>query len=239
MVSSVIIPPNTALVDRNGRVTPEWYRYFVSIIRDLLAGTRGLEEVLLSATGVVTDYGDDTTPDLLGMAVAPENAPDMLPPVQVPYAAEDSLPSVTHAQVNVDETPGLIEQTGFDSFTKRAMGVANATDVLTRADGDGRYIIGGGAVSANIRQVTSSPTLAADDHTLLCDATGGAITVALPSAASSAKRILAIKKVDAGINAVTIDPNGAELIDGAASLSLLTQWQAIMIQCDGAAWFVI
>ena len=226
MASSVINPPNTALVDRNGRVTPEWYRYFVSIIRDLLAGTRGLEEVLLSATGVVTDYGDDTTPDLL-------------PPVQVPYAAEDSLPSVTHAQVNVDETPGLIEQTGFDSFTKRAMGVANATDVLTRADGDGRYIIGGGAVSANIRQVTSSPTLAADDHTLLCDATGGAITVALPSAASSAKRILAIKKVDAGINAVTIDPNGAELIDGAASLSLLTQWQAIMIQCDGAAWFVI
>lgn len=226
MASSVINPPNTALVDSNGRVTPEWYRYFVSIIRDLLAGTRGLEEVLLSATGVVTDYGDDTTPDLL-------------PPVQVPYAAEDSLPSVTHAQVNVDETPGLIEQTGFDSFTKRAMGVANATDVLTRADGDGRYIIGGGAVSANIRQVTSSPTLAADDHTLLCDATGGAITVALPSAASSAKRILAIKKVDAGINAVTIDPNGAELIDGAASLSLLTQWQAIMIQCDGAAWFVI
>ena len=226
MASSVINPPNTALVDRNGRVTPEWYRYFVSIIRDLLAGTRGLEEVLLSATGVVTDYGDDTTPD-------------MLPPVQVPYAAEDSLPSVTHAQVNVDETPGLIEQTGFDSFTKRAMGVANATDVLTRADGDGRYIIGGGAVSANIRQVTSSPTLAADDHTLLCDATGGAITVALPSAASSAKRILTIKKVDAGINAVTIDPNGAELIDGAASLSLLTQWQAIMIQCDGAAWFVI
>lgn len=226
MASSVINPPNTALVDSNGRVTPEWYRYFVSIIRDLLAGTRGLEEVLLSATGVVTDYGDDTTPDLL-------------PPVQVPYAAEDSLPSVTHAQVNVDETPGLIEQTGFDSFTKRAMGVANATDVLTRADGDGRYIIGGGAVSANIRQVTSSPTLAADDHTLLCDATGGAITVALPSAASSAKRILTIKKVDAGINAVTIDPNGAELIDGAASLSLLTQWQAIMIQCDGAAWFVI
>ncbi len=226
MASSVINPPNTALVDSNGRVTPEWYRYFVSIIRDLLAGTRGLEEVLLSATGVVTDYGDDTTPD-------------MLPPVQVPYAAEDSLPSVTHAQVNVDETPGLIEQTGFDSFTKRAMGVANATDVLTRADGDGRYIIGGGAVSANIRQVTSSPTLAADDHTLLCDATGGAITVALPSAASSAKRILTIKKVDAGINAVTIDPNGAELIDGAASLSLLTQWQAIMIQCDGAAWFVI
>lgn len=226
MASSVINPPNTALVDSNGRVSPEWYRYFVSIIRDLLAGTRGLEEVLLSATGVVTDYGDDTTPD-------------MLPPVQVPYAAEDSLPSVTHAQVNVDETPGLIEQTGFDSFTKRAMGVANATDVLTRADGDGRYIIGGGAVSANIRQVTSSPTLAADDHTLLCDATGGAITVALPSAASSAKRILTIKKVDAGINAVTIDPNGAELIDGAASLSLLTQWQAIMIQCDGAAWFVI
>jgi len=39
----------------------------------------------------------------------------------------------------LNATPGLVEQTGADAFTKRALGVAASTDVLTRADGDGRF----------------------------------------------------------------------------------------------------
>jgi hypothetical protein len=36
-------------------------------------------------------------------------------------------------------TAGLVEQTAADTFTIRLIGVANATDILTRAGGDGRY----------------------------------------------------------------------------------------------------
>lgn len=43
------------------------------------------------------------------------------------------------ALAGLDTTLGLLEQTAADTFTKRAIGVAAATDVLTRADGDGRY----------------------------------------------------------------------------------------------------
>lgn len=39
----------------------------------------------------------------------------------------------------LDNTAGLLEQTGADTFTKRAMGVGASTSVLTRADGDGRF----------------------------------------------------------------------------------------------------
>ena len=39
----------------------------------------------------------------------------------------------------LNATAGLVEQTGADTFTKRALGVALASDVLTRADGDGRF----------------------------------------------------------------------------------------------------
>lgn len=47
----------------------------------------------------------------------------------------------------MDASTGLVEQTGADAFTKRPMGVANATDVLTRADGDGRYAAIAGSYS--------------------------------------------------------------------------------------------
>jgi hypothetical protein len=44
------------------------------------------------------------------------------------------------ALAGLSATAGLVEQTGTDAFAKRPMGAANATDVLTRADGDARYI---------------------------------------------------------------------------------------------------
>ncbi len=43
------------------------------------------------------------------------------------------------ALAGLNTTAGLVEQTGSDAFTKRAIGVAASTDILTRADGDARY----------------------------------------------------------------------------------------------------
>lgn len=40
----------------------------------------------------------------------------------------------------LDVTLGLVEQTGIDLFAKRALGVAAATSVPTRADADARYV---------------------------------------------------------------------------------------------------
>src|ERR1051326_1762302 len=39
-------------------------------------------------------------------------------------------------------TAGVVEQTSADVFTIRLIGTANATDLLTRAGGDGRYVTG-------------------------------------------------------------------------------------------------
>lgn len=51
------------------------------------------------------------------------------------------------------------------------------------------------------------------DGVILCDCTGGAITINLPPLADTIGTVLAIKKVDVSANAVTIDADGSETID--------------------------
>jgi len=52
---------------------------------------------------------------------------------------QQPLDGTLTALAGLNATAGLVEQTGADAFTKRALGVAASTSVLTRADGDARY----------------------------------------------------------------------------------------------------
>lgn len=83
---------------------------------------------------------------------------------------------------------------------------------------------------------TTTYTAAAGD-VLLCDASGGAFTVTLPAAAATVRPIL-VKKVDASGNAVTIDGAGSDTIDGALTIALSTQYEAVELWCDGTNWWV-
>lgn len=96
-----------------------------------------------------------------------------------------------------------------------------------------------GIVTGTTRTIAATGSVAADDYLIRCDCTAGAITVNLPAAASSAGRVLAVKKVDASANGVTLDGNGAELIDGAATLAWATQYQSYTVICDGTGWNII
>lgn len=80
---------------------------------------------------------------------------------------------------------------------------------------------------------------ATQDNTLLGDATGGAFTMNLPSAIEMAGRTFTIKKIDSSINAVTVDGDGSETIDGATTYALVTQYKYVTVQSDGANWVVV
>jgi hypothetical protein len=85
---------------------------------------------------------------------------------------------------------------------------------------------------------TANYTATASDSTILCDATSGSITITLP-AASGLSRVYVVKKIDSSANTVVIDPNASELIDGATTLTLSTQWSGKQFQSNGTSWFVI
>ncbi len=86
---------------------------------------------------------------------------------------------------------------------------------------------------------TSNYTATTSDNVILCSASGGAFSITLYAASGNTGRVLRIKKTDASVNAVTIDGNGSETIDGDTTLAIDVQYEAITIVCDGSNWMII
>lgn len=96
-----------------------------------------------------------------------------------------------------------------------------------------------GSVAKSITTKTANYTATVNDHTIICNNSGGAITISLPAASGCSGRVYVIKKVSAILLNVTIDPNGAETIDGSSTRVLTLQYEGVMLQSDGSNWFVI
>lgn len=98
-------------------------------------------------------------------------------------------------------------------------------------------------ISSAVVTKTGNYTATGIDHTILVDASGGAVTITLPTAASayvsSVGREYVIKKIDASGYTVTVDGAGSELIDGALTQSISAQWTALKLQSNGSAWYIL
>ncbi len=77
------------------------------------------------------------------------------------------------------------------------------------------------------------------DDTILCDATDGAFAFLLPVAAQAQFLKVSIKKIDASGHAVTLTASGSDTIDGAATVSLGTQYKSRTVQSNGSLWYVL
>lgn len=83
---------------------------------------------------------------------------------------------------------------------------------------------------------TDSPyTVLATDEYIRADATAGAVTIDLPAAAGASNRVLWIEAINVA-SVITLDPNAAELINGAATKTIGTAGRLVALSSDGAAW---
>ena len=92
---------------------------------------------------------------------------------------------------------------------------------------------------ASIANADSPYTVTEGDFTILADATDGAVTVALPAVTGQEGRTLNIKKVDASANAVTLDGDGSETIDGSTTAAISTENVSLTVQAAASGWYII
>lgn len=85
---------------------------------------------------------------------------------------------------------------------------------------------------------STSVTIGQGQDIVLVDATAGSVTVTLPPAAERFKEFT-IKKIDSSVNTVVVAADGAELIDGAATQTLSSQYDALNVGSNGSAWWVL
>lgn len=150
---------------------------------------------------------------------------------------------------NLDAVARVNVSSGQTTYTRRTLAVATANGLTATLadDAQGERVtltLGAPTVTRAIRVfatvqggATSTPA-GASDHTIVVNPTAAAGTVTLPAAASSTGIVYVVKHANASQNTVTVDANGAELIDGVQTVAL-TSRQAITIQCDGVAWFIL
>ena len=92
-----------------------------------------------------------------------------------------------------------------------------------------------GAADSLVSKATTYTALLKDGY-ILCDASSGAFTVTLPTASGISGKQIIIKKIDSSANAITIDGDGAETIDGSATQSLPSQYDYLSMHSDGSNW---
>jgi hypothetical protein len=91
----------------------------------------------------------------------------------------------------------------------------------------------------SVRAVTTATTLTENDDVLTVATAGGAVTVTLPLVAGTRGKLYYVKKTDASANNLTLDGNGSETIDGAATVAWNTQWLTKVVVSTGAEWLTV
>jgi hypothetical protein len=67
-------------------------------------------------------------------------------------------------------------------------------------------------------------------------ASGGAVTITFYAASGNTGKIITVKKTDSSANAVTLDGNASETLDGALTATLTAQYDSATFVCDGTNW---
>jgi len=157
---------------------------------------------------------------------------------------DDVLDGITNKQYSATEQTKLA---GIEDGAE--VNTINAGDNVSLLVNDANYLAVGDDVSdlnndagyltnnRAIRAVSANTTALQTDFTILVDATAGDVTITLPAAQTGL--VLNCKKTDISSNAMIIDADGAETIDGELTQQTITQNATLTVQSDGSNWHII
>ncbi|MHC4371440.1 MAG: hypothetical protein ACYSW8_27820 [Planctomycetota bacterium] len=106
------------------------------------------------------------------------------------------------------------------------------------ADGE-RLRIGGeliGGTPGAVRKIYTDETLY-DEAIIFADASAASLTVTLPEGMEG--MTVAVKKIDATGNTVTIDAHGSETIDGQLTLVISAQYVTATLRFHDGEWWIM
>lgn len=73
----------------------------------------------------------------------------------------------------------------------------------------------------------------------MMNASGGARTVNFYTSVSNSGNKITVKKTDSSTNAVTLDPNSSQTIDGSTTVAITAQYTSLTCISDGSNWLII
>jgi hypothetical protein len=176
---------------------------------------------------------------------------ELYPPSSGPYHQNIRIhnhnrfigPTLTLMYTDNTSTGAVIDFSGNDLSATQFYNFVNDFHVASIIDKRGT-IFSSGLVTLNQIVKTSTYTVTPTDDVILADATSGAFTITLPTAAGTAptyfapSRSIVIKRVNSGANAVTIVAPASQTIDGGASYILTAQYKYVTLTPNGSNWLV-
>ena len=85
---------------------------------------------------------------------------------------------------------------------------------------------------------TSDYTITLSDGNIFADASGGDITITLPTAASANGRSFRVTRINASGGNVIMDGNGIETINGSLTMTASSQWTSSILVSSGTDWII-
>ena len=149
----------------------------------------------------------------------------------------------THSPAGSGELHTLDGESGSYNQTLPLGGLPTATSPATIAgvlknDGSGTVSRGGGDYLANLNAAEISITDAAAatvSRQHVVSGTGTDYTITLPAVAGNAGKFIAFRIASSATRLFTLDPNGAEMIDGASTRAMWAG-ESATLHCDGTSW---
>lgn len=118
--------------------------------------------------------------------------------------------------------------------------VSNSATQLATQQSIKAYVDSQVGGSLSVTSKTAAYTILASDDVVLGDTSGGAFTLTLPPASSNSGKVYVIKYVDSGfVNALTVDGDASETIDGSTTTTLNTNGETLRIVSDGSNWVTL